>query len=176
MLIAIVIIVVLVLWYVSTMNGLRQQVVKIEENESGIDVALTKRYDTLKKMVDVTRAYAKHEKETIMETISLRQGMSMKERNEAITKLNEVEQQIKFTAEAYPELRSNENYRQLQVTIADVEEHLQAARRAYNAAVSSLNQRIVTFPTSFVAKNCGITQRDFFEAESIKREDIKIDL
>ena len=73
-------------------------------------------------------------------------------------------------------MRSSENYKQLQEAIVDIEEHLQAARRMYNSNVSILNQDIVTFPNNIVAGMKGITKREFFEAEDIKKEDVKIDL
>ena len=169
-------VIILIIWYISTINKLNRTIVKIEEADSGIDVALTKRYDVLTKMMDVVKAYAKHEKETLFNVINLRSNMSVKEKNEANQKMDENFQKISVLAESYPELKSSENYKSLQLAIADVEEHLQASRRAYNANVSILNQMIVTFPTSVVASSKGITKKDFFEAESHKKEDVKIDL
>ncbi len=175
--ITIVVIVILIgLWWITTMNGLRRLQVKIQEAISGIDVALTKRYDTLTKMVEVAKSYAKFEKETILETVKLRQGMSMSERNNAMATMDEARQGLNILAENYPQLHANENFKSLQLSIMDVEEHLAAARRAYNANVSQLNQRIIMFPTSLVANGCGIMAEPFFEAESNKREDVKMDL
>ena len=73
-------------------------------------------------------------------------------------------------------MRSSDNYKSLQEAISDVEEHLQAARRMYNANVSILNQAIVTFPSSIVAELKGIAKKEFFEAEDKKRDDVKIEL
>lgn len=167
---------IIVLWYISTSNKLNRAVVKIDESLSGIDVALTKRYDVLTKMIDVVKAYAKHEKETLFEVINLRKDMSIQERNEANKAMDENMKKINVVAENYPELKSSENYKTLQQSIADVEEHLQAARRLYNSNVSLFNQLLVTFPTSSIAKNKGMTKKDFFEADESKREDVKIDL
>jgi len=72
-----VIVIAVVLWYVSTRNRFARLAVKITESDSGIDVALTKRYDTLTKMLDVTKGYAKHEAETLVNVVRLRGGMSM---------------------------------------------------------------------------------------------------
>ncbi len=168
--------VIIVLWYISTSNKLNRAVVKIDESLSGIDVALTKRYDVLTKMMDVVKAYAKHEKETLFEVINLRKDMSIQEKNEANKAMDENMKKINIVAENYPELKSSENYKTLQQSIADVEEHLQAARRLYNSNVSLFNQLLVTFPTSSIAKNKGMTKKDFFEADESKREDVKIDL
>ena len=177
--IAIVLIVVALIivgWFIGTSNKLNKAVVKIEEADSDIDVALTKRYDTLTKMVDVVKGYAKHEKETIFEVINLRKGMSVKEKQEASQKMDAMQGQINVLAEAYPELKSSENYNTLQKSIVEVEEHLQASRRMFNANVSVLNQMIVTFPTSIVAGMKGLGKKEFFEADEAKKEDVKMDL
>ena len=171
-----IIILVVVVWYISTSNKLNRAVVKIEESLSGIDVALTKRYDVLTKMIDVVKAYTKHEKETLFKVIELRENMSLKEKSEANHVMDENLKQINIVAENYPELKSSENYVTLQQSITDVEEHLQAARRLYNSNVSLFNQQLVSFPTSAVAKNKGMTKKEFFEIDEIKKNDVKIDL
>ena len=172
----VVIILIIVIWYISVSNKLNRSVVKIDEALSGIDVALTKRYDVLTKMIDVVKAYTKHEKETLFEVINLRKDMTVKERNAANRAMDENFKKINVVAENYPELKSSENYKTLQQSIADVEEHLQASRRLYNSNVSIYNQLLVSFPTSSIAKNKGMTKKEFFEAEESKKEDIKIDL
>lgn len=171
-----IIILIIVAWYISVSNKLNRAVVKIDESLSGIDVALTKRYDVLTKMIDVVKAYAKHEKETLFEVINLRKDMSIKERNDANHIMDENLRKISVVAENYPELKSSENYKTLQQSIADVEEHLQASRRLYNSNVSIYNQLLVSFPTSSIAKSKGMTKKDFFEADGIKKEDVKINL
>ena len=173
--IMILVLLILVIWYISVNNKLNRMLVKIDEASSGIDVALTKRYDVLTKMIAVCKGYAKHEKETITDTIKYRKGMSMEERVEANNKMNETLGKINVLAEAYPELKASENFKTLQTAIADVEEHLQAARRLYNANISSYNQDIVTFPTSIVAGMKGFTKKEFFEAEDAKKEDVKME-
>ncbi len=169
-------ILIVVIWVISVSNSLNRTIVKIDEASSGIDVALTKRYDTLTKMIDVVKGYAKHEKETIFEVIKLRKNMTTEEKIEANNKMNNNLARINALAESYPELKSSENYNTLQKSIADVEEHLQAARRMYNSNVSIFNQKLVSFPTSIIANSKGLTKKDFFEAEEVKKEDVKIDL
>lgn len=171
-----VVILIFVIWYISTSNKLNRAVVKIEESLSGIDVALTKRYDVLTKMMDVVKAYAKHEQETLFEVINLRKDMTIQEKNQANHVMDENFKKINILAENYPELKSSENYKTLQQSIVDVEEHLQAARRLYNSNVSFFNQLLVTFPTSSIAKSKGMNKKDFFEADETKREDVKISL
>lgn len=174
--IIVVAIVIILAYAISISNGLNRAIVKIDEASSDIDVSLTKRYDVLTKMIDVVKGYAKYEQETIFKTIELRQNMTMKEKNEANMLMEENMQRINALAENYPDLKASENYKTLQKAIADVEEHLQASRRLYNANVSSYNQKIVTFPTSIIANNKGLTRKEFFSVEEKKREDVKIDL
>lgn len=172
----IVIIVLIIIWYIVTSNKLNRSIVKIDEALSGIDVALTKRYDVLTKMIEVVKSYAKHEKETLFEVIKLRKDMSIKEINDVNRVMDENFRKINVVAESYPELKSSENYKTLQKSIVDVEEHLQASRRLYNSNVSLYNQLLVSFPTSIVAKNKKMTKKEFFEIDETKKEDVKIDL
>lgn len=174
--IVVIAIVIILAYVISISNGLNRAIVKIDEASSGIDVALTKRYDVLTKMIDVVKGYAKYEQETLFKTIELRKNMTMKEKNEANMLMEENMQRINALAENYPDLKASENYKTLQKSIADVEEHLQASRRLYNANVSSFNQKIVTFPTSIIANSKGLTKKEFFSADEKKREDVKIDL
>lgn len=170
-----IVIVIIIGWIISTSNRLNRCIVKINEADSGIDVALTKRYDVLTKMLDVVKGYAKHEKETLFEVINLRKGMSPEEKNAENAKMSRNLDQINVLAESYPELRSNENFKTLQQSIVEVEEHLQAARRVYNSNVSTFNQMIVTFPTSIIANSKSLTSKAFFEAEETKKSDVKMD-
>lgn len=172
----VIIILIIVVWYISTSNKLNRSIVKIDEALSGIDVALTKRYDVLTKMIEIVKSYTKHEKETLFEVIKLRKDMSIKEKNEANRVMDDSFRKINVLSESYPELKSSENYKTLQHSIADAEEHLQAARRLYNSNVSFYNQLLVSFPTSFIAKNKGMTKKEFFEADEVKKEDVKIEL
>ena len=155
---------IIIIWYISVSNAFNRDVIKIDEADSGIDVALTKRYDVLTKMIAICKGYAKHEKETITDTIKYRKGMSMEERAEANNKMTETFGKINVLAEAYPDLKASENFKTLQQSVTDVEEHLQAARRLYNSNISSYNQRVVTFPSSIVASTKGLAKREFFEA------------
>lgn len=171
-----VIVAAVVIWYITTMNGLRRAEVKIDEALSDIDVALIKRHDVLVKMLDISKSYAKYEKETLFETIKLRSGMNMTDRSQAINEMDQANRFINAVAESYPELKSSENFRQLQLAVMDVEEHLQAARRLYNGNISYLNQRIVSFPSSIVANNINIGRREFLEANDTLRQDVKMEI
>lgn len=169
-----VVVVLVVVWYIGTSNSIKTLDLKVQEGESGIDVALTKRYDVLTKMLDTVKGYMTHEQSTLVQMVQLRSGMSMNERNAANKSMDEVAKQISLVAESYPELKSSNNFVMLQNSIADVEEHLQAARRLYNSNVNAYNAKIVVFPNSIVAGNMGATQKQFFEAEEYKRQDVKM--
>lgn len=166
--------VLLLLWYISARNSIRRSEVKVEEGESGIDVALTKRYDTLTKLLDITKAYAAHEVETLTKITELRKGMALSDKSRINSQMDEVSGRITLIGEAYPELRSSDAFVQLQITAADTEEHIQAARRLYNASVTSYNNLIVSFPSSLVASSMGAAKKPFFEAEEAKKDDVRM--
>lgn len=167
------------IWYISKMNQLRALEVKIEESLSGIDVALTKRYDLLTKMLQTTKGYAKHEAETLENVIKWRNGVptnaTIEERNEFASSLTKVASGLNVVMEQYPSLKADRMFSNLQASIADSEEQLQAARRFYNSNVSYLNSLIVQFPSSIVAKKINMTKKSFFEAEEAKRQDVNLE-
>jgi len=166
----IVILFILIIWYISTYNKLKRATIKIDEALSGIDVALTKRYDVLTKTIEVVKGYAKHEKEVLFAVIKLREKMTIKERNDVNNSMDENFQKINAIAESYPELKADENFRMLQKTIIDVEEHLQAARRLYNSNIAIYNELVSRIPSIIVAKNLKMTPKDFFEADETTKE------
>lgn len=171
-----VVLVVIILWFIITGNKINKAELKIEESFSGIDAALAKRYDALNKMVEVAKGYMKHEKETLFGVVNLRKNMSIAEANEANRIMNENYSKINALAESYPDLKANDQFIILQKAILDVEENLQAARRLYNANVTSFNQYLITFPSSIVAKSKGKVRKEFFVIDDVaKRNDIKIE-
>lgn len=161
-----------VLWAVKASNNIKRMEIKVDEAFSGIEVALTKRYDMLTKMLDVCKGFMKHESELFSKVISLRRGMSLGEMGEADREMGELTGRLFAVVENYPELRSAQVFAELQQGVHDAEEHLQAARRLYNASVSSYNAAIAVFPDSLLAR--GRSPREFFEAEDAKREDVKV--
>ena len=170
----------IVAWYIVTMNWFRQTKVKVEEANSGIDVALTKRYDLLTKALASVKGYAKHEAETLSKVIGMRTGnineLSLDEKSKLNAELSEVQRGINVVVEQYPQLKADTQFTLLQNQTADCEEQLQAARRVYNSNVSIFNQKRVTFPDSIVAKRIGFTQDlEFFKAEEEKRQDVKFE-
>lgn len=167
-----VVIVIAIIWCIATVNGFKRKEIKIDECLSGIEVALTKRYDLLTKLLDTAKGYMAHEEELFTKVVSLRRGMSVDELGAADKQINEMSAKFFAVAEGYPELRSAEVFSELQSGIRDAEEHLQAARRLYNASVTSYNTAIVMFPASILAG--GRQAKKFFESEEHKREDVKM--
>ena len=174
-----VVLLIFAIWYISTMNNLRRLEIKVEEALSGIDVALTKRYDLLTKMLDTTKGYAKHESETLEKVIKWRNGIpadaTIEQKSEFASSMAKVVSGLNVVVEQYPDLKANDMFGKLQSAIANSEEQLQASRRIYNSNVSQINTAIVTFPTSFVAKKINIQKKSFFEAEEAKKADVKME-
>ena len=165
----------LLIIYISNYNSINRLSIKIDETFSGIDVVLAKRYDLLSQMVAVVKGYMKHEKETLLEVIKIRKGMSLEEKEIVNKKMDESSKKINIVIERYPELKADKNVMILQKAILDCEEHLQAARRLYNSSVSQYNQKIVTFPGNVIAKKINATKREFFKVEEEKK-DYKVDM
>lgn len=178
--IVLIIVIAIVGWWISTSNWFRRQQVVINNAASGIDVALTKRFDLLTKQRDIVAGYAKHESETLMNVIAARTGNYKKDDgnvdtaklNEFNKQLDEAAKQLNVVVERYPDLKANQNFLALQATTADVEDHLQASRRAYNSTVNEFNQARVTWPKSIVANHLHLSPAEFFQAEESKRADV----
>jgi LemA protein len=170
-------VIILVGWFISTRNKFIRMDQDVENSLSRIDVYLTKRFDLLTKMIDATKGYTKHEKETLAQVIQMRNpgaNASLKEKAEFDAQMNSVARQINIVAEQYPSLKADSMFNNLQRSISEVEENLQAARSNYNANVATFNKAILVFPASIVAGN-KFTKKEYFEAEEAKRQDVKIE-
>ncbi len=161
--------------YINTLNSLKKLSLKVDEALSGIDVALSKRYNVLSKMMETVKGYTKYEKEVLFKTIEMRSNMNLSELKNAKNDMDENINQINMIIEKYPDLKANENFLALQKAIIDAEEHLQAARRLYNSNTSLYNEKVITFPSLIVAKIHHFKQIEYFEIEE-KEKNIKINL
>ncbi|MFV0351612.1 MAG: LemA family protein [Oscillospiraceae bacterium] len=164
----------LFIWAVGTYNALKRCQIKVQEANSGIDVALTKRYDMLTKLFDVAKGYLSQEQKTLLEAIRLRSNMPIEEKQQATQQMDLATREIKLVAEAYPALSSQKVFSDLQHGIMDAEEHLQAARRLYNANVSILNQKVISIPTNIIAGMANVTAAPMFIADAHKHEDVNL--
>lgn len=170
-----VLVVLVLIWFINTGNRFKQLKVKIEEAKSGIDIALSKRYDILTESLNVVKGYSKHESELLVNLTAVRQGMTLDETKKVMANQEEALEKIKMVGEAYPQLYSSELYKNLQNQIEETNEHLSASKRLFNSNVSLYNQRIVSFPGSIVANMGGHHQMPFLEeTNQAKKEDVHL--
>ncbi len=128
-------------------------------------------------MLDTTKGYAKHEKETLSQVIEMRNpgvNASLKEKAEFNEQMSQVAKQLSFVVERYPDLKADRMFNNLQQSISEVEENLQAARSNFNSNVASFNKAILQFPGSLVAGS-RFTKKEYFEAEEAKKQDVKME-
>jgi LemA protein len=168
MLIVLVVVVVgLVLYLMTTYNGLVRLKVQCDNAWSDIDVQLKRRYDLIPNIVETVKGYAAHEKGTLEGVVAARnQAMSAQgpaAKGEAEGMLTSALRQVFALAEAYPQLRAVESFTQLQNTLNEIEDTIQNARRYYNAVVRDFNTMIEQFPSSIVAGMGNFKEREFFQ-------------
>lgn len=143
----------------------------IQESWRQIDVELHRRYDLIPNLVESVRAVAAQERNVFEEVARLRtqaadaQGASPEQRAQAETELSGALRQLMVSVEAYPELRSNQNFLSLQRELTDTEDRIAAGRRYYNANVGAYNTRIESFPSNLVAGNFKFEKAGYFEVE-----------
>ncbi len=149
-----------------------------EEAWSGIDVQLKRRYDLIPNLVETVKGYAKHEKETLENVVKYRNmamnAQSIKEKAEMENMLTGALKSLFAVAEAYPNLKANENFLELQRTLSEIEDQIQLARRYYNANVRDFNILVESFPSNIIASIFGFKKFDFFEIEEAERENVKV--
>lgn len=166
-------VIVLITYFIKTMNRLTQLRNKVSELDSDMDVALTKRFDLLTKQYQAVKMYCAHESTTLIETIKMRRGMTTGEKKKISGKLDELGAQLRVTMEAYPQLRASENVAMLQKSCDESEAHLQAARRLYNVSVTKYNNACMEFPASVIAALTGNKGAEYFKADENKCQDVE---
>lgn len=175
---AIIVSIVLVLFLVGFVvllyNGLIGKKNRVENALGSIDVQLKKRHDLIPNLINCVKGYMEHEKEVLNRVTELRESAQAaaagsKEKFEAEGALGAALGQINLRAEAYPDLKSSENFLQLQRSLNEVEEQLAASRRTYNSSVEAYNNGVEMFPSNVVAGMMNFSKRDFFEAADVER-------
>ena len=147
---------------------------KVKEAMSGIDVQLKKRYDLIPNLLNMTKKFMEHEKELMTEIVRLRSEAMKKSFNgnpkEMMELDNLIDSKLKdfwLSVENYPDLKSNQTMLQAMQSFNEVEEHIAAARRFYNASVNDLKNTVEIFPGNVIARLVGVkADMPFFEAES----------
>lgn len=174
-LIAIAVAVVVIIGYlISTYNFFKNQKQNIEQSRSNIEVALTNRYDALVKINKSVSAYCGHEASTFTDTVKLRKGMSTEELNALSSQMDKAYLDLSVVVESYPELKASHNFLQMQDSIMDLENTLQATRRIFNREVSDYNKKVNSFPSNLIAGMANATVEPYFTAEERKLKDVEL--
>jgi LemA protein len=162
-------IVVLLLWVVAIYNRLVRLRALVKEGFSGITVQLRRRADLIPNLVETVQGYATHEREVFEEVSAKRSEAinagSVQATAQADAQMTGLLGRLFAVAEAYPELKANTNFLQLQDQLANIETELQGARRYYNATVRDLNSTIQSFPPVLIARPMGFTEEPFYQDE-----------
>ena len=165
--IVIVVVVILAAWLVSMYNSLVKMRNNRENAFADIDVQLKQRHDLVPQLVETVKGYAAHEKDTLERVINARNGAigakTIDEKIVAENALSSALSGLKITLEAYPDLKANQNFLQLQEEIADLENKLSSVRRYFNSATKEYNNAVETFPSNILAGIFGFRKEVMFE-------------
>lgn len=175
------VIVILILAYIGMYNGFITKVNRTKNAWSDIDVQLKRRYDLIPNLVETVKGYAAHESSVFQNVTEARsnamQAAGTADKAQAENQLTTTLKSLFAVAEAYPDLKANQNFLELQREISDTEDKIQAARRFYNTNVTDLNTAIEQFPGSMIASMAHIQKAEFFgldEADAAAREPVKV--
>jgi len=178
LLVVIAVVVLLVVVIVAVYNGLVRSRLRVREAWSGIDVQLKRRASLIPNLVETVKGYAAHERETLENVTAararLQQAGTPAQAAEANNMLTQTLRSLFAVAEAYPDLKANQNFLELQRELSDIEEKIAYARQFYNTNVLSYNAKTETFPSVIMANMFGFQAAEFFEAEEGAREDVKV--
>ena len=175
LMIAVVIIALIIVWAISTYNRMVKGKNLVEEGWSGIDVQLKRRYDLIPNIVETVKGYSKHEKQLFEDIALIRSNIdkanTVNQRGETEIALSKSLRNLFAIAEAYPELKANTGFLDLQKSLSEIEDQISMARRYYNGTVRNMNILVESFPNSLVAGASGFKSEPFFEIEfAIQRE------
>lgn len=170
------IIVLLVIWVISLYNKLVRLRNRRENAFADIDVQLKQRHDLVPQLVETVKGYASHEKELLMRVTEARTAaMSVTTIDGKIAaeqQLTAALQGLKVQVEAYPDLKANQNFLQLQEELSDIENKLAASRRFFNAATTEYNTSVEAFPGNMIAKNFGFKREIMFDLGEERRKQL----
>jgi LemA protein len=173
--------VVVFFWFIAMYNGLVRRRVDADNGWSQIDVQLKRRYDLIPNLVETVKGYAGHERGTLEAVIAARTRAvdagkgGIAERAEAENMLTQTLGRLFAVAEAYPQLKANANFSQLQEELASTENKIGFARQHYNDTVGRYEEARQSFPTNIVAGAFNFGKREYFEASSpVEREAPKV--
>ncbi|MFH0951054.1 MAG: LemA family protein [bacterium] len=177
--IVLIIIAIIVVAIIALYNGLIRLKNRVDEAWADIDVQLKRRYDLIPNLVETVKGYATHEQGTLDKVIQARnaamsagQTDNMEEKLKAENVLSSTLKSIFALSEAYPDLKANQNFLELQRELTDTEDKIQAARRFYNTNVRDFNTKLQVFPTNIFGKLLGFADRKFFEVADVKEREV----
>lgn len=173
-----VVVLVLVFWVIGIYNGLARARIRVKEAWSGIDVQLKRRSSLIPNLVETVKGYAAHEKE-VLENVTRARAMLDRaatpgQAAQADNMLTSALRSLFAVAEAYPDLKANQNFLELQRELTDTEDKIAYSRQFYNANVRDYNERTATVPSSIIAGMFNFEPAEFYEAEEAAREDVKV--
>ena len=171
-------VVVAVLYLVVAYNGLVRLRNRIENAWAQIDVQLQRRYDLIPNLVETVKGYAAHEKGVFEQVTQARasainaQGVAAQAQAESM--VTSALKSLFAVAEAYPDLKANQNFLALQEELSGTEGKIAYARQFYNDTVQGYNTKIQQFPTVFIARTMGFEEREYFEADDTSRGPVRV--
>lgn len=175
------VIAVIIGWFIATYNGFIVLVNRAKEAWSDIEVQMKRRYDLIPNLVETVKGYATHEKEAFENVTKARSAAmgasSVAEHGQAENMLSGALKSLFAVAEAYPDLKANQNFLELQRELSDTENKIQSARRFYNTNVRDLNTKLESFPANIVGNMFKFVKREFFgldESEQAAKEPVKV--
>ena len=167
LLIGIVIIVLIVIWMTSLYNNLVRLRNRRQNAFADIDVQLRQRHDLVPQLVETVKGYSSHEKEVLYRVTEARAAAmnvtSINDKIQTEQQLTTALQGLKVSLEAYPDLKANQNFLQLQEELSDIENKLAASRRFFNGATTEYNNAVESFPGNMVARNFGFQKEILFD-------------
>tara|TARA_B100001250_G_scaffold14647_1_gene12810 strand:- start:806 stop:1393 length:588 start_codon:yes stop_codon:yes gene_type:complete len=170
----------LVSWFFTVYNGLIHVKENIKKSWANIDVLLMQRSDEIPKLIKVLKSFVKHEKTMFDNVMDARKSYlganSIDEKADADNQISDALKSVFALSEAYPELRSNDNFLNLQDRISGLENEIADRRELYNESVNNYNIRIQSLPDVLIANALGLGSQKMFKVEASKKKDVEIDL
>lgn len=170
----------MVSWFFTVYNGLIHVKENIKKSWANIDVLLMQRSDEIPKLIKVLKSFVKHEKAMFDNVMDARKSYlsadSITEKADADNQISDALKSVFALSEAYPELRSNDNFLNLQDRISGLENEITDRRELYNESVNNYNIRIQSLPDMVIANSMGLNQEQMFKVDNAKKKDVDIDL
>ncbi len=172
------IIALIVVWFIIIYNKLVSLRVKAENGWAQIETQLQRRYDLIPNLVETVKGYAKHEKELFENVTAARSNLgsanSVADKAAADNMLTETVKSLFAVAENYPQLKANENFKELQLELTGTENKIAYARQFYNDTVAELNEAIQVFPKNIIAKMFGFKEKEYYESKPEAAEPVQV--